>query len=25
VNLKEIKQGLVAAPNGALASPQFTD
>jgi hypothetical protein len=25
VNLTEIKQGLVAAPNGALAAPQFTD
>jgi stearoyl-CoA desaturase (delta-9 desaturase) len=25
VNLTEIKQGLVAAPNGQLATPQFTD
>jgi fatty-acid desaturase len=25
VDLTEIKQGLVAAPNGQLAAPQFTD
>ncbi len=25
VNLTEIKAGLVAAPNGQLAAPQFTD